>query len=132
MSANAAAPPYDGVKTLARSLFGFALFAWLPLPVSWMMLLLSPASPDATYEQLRRAFIIGSGLVAALALVGVIRLYRLDAAGCARMAHWIAKLSSNRWLIFLSIFILFEVNICAAIMLQDIAPAITSSARFLF
>lgn len=132
MSADATVPPYDGVKALTRSLFGFALLAWLPLPISWIMFLLSQASPDATYEQVRRAFIIGSGLVSALALVWTIRIYRLDANDSAHMANWIAKLSSNRWLVLASILILFEANILAALMLRDIAPAITSSARFLF
>ena len=132
MSCNASEQVYDGAMTLARSLFGFALVAWLPLLISWILLCLSPASPDETYEQLRRAAIGGGGIVTAIAFILMLRIYRLDTADSERIASRFAKPFGNHWLSLVLILVLVEANILAVVVLRDIAPSITNPARFLF
>lgn len=131
MSANPAPPNSEGARALARSLFGFALLAWLPLALTWLLLLFSPASPDAAYEQLRRALIVACGLVAAIAFAGLIGSYRLSADNSLRIAGRIASALGNRALCLLLLVALVEINIIGAVLLPDIAPAITIPGRLL-
>ena len=131
MSANASAPASDGTRALARSLFGFALLAWLPLALTWLLLLFSPASPDAAYEQLRRALIVACGLVLAISFAGLIGSYRLSGDNSLRIAGRIASPLGNRGLCLLLLVGLIEINIIGAVLLPDIAPAITNPGRLL-
>lgn len=102
------------------------------MAVAWLLLLASPASPDAAYEQLRRAAIVACGLALAIAFAGMIGVYRLSGGDSLRIAGRIARAFGNRWLCLALFFALIEINIIGAVLLPDIASAITNPGRFLF
>ena len=131
MSDRQPAPVYDPQATLARSLFGFAMAAWLPLCIAFVLLLLAPASPTSAYNQLHRLIVIGVGAATLLAFIGAVWIYRLDPSAAGRIAGGLIWLLGSRLLACLSLLGLLELNILAAALLPDIAPVITGPARFL-
>ncbi len=122
----------QAVKTLARSLFGFALFAWLPMLMTWGLFAVSPIPPDASYARIRIVIIIGFGLAVLAGFGFTVWIFRRDDAALLRVAGRLARLLGNRRLALLIwIFALAEVNFLAFILLADIAPAITNPMKFL-
>ncbi|MDQ7036268.1 MAG: hypothetical protein Q9P01_15980 [Anaerolineae bacterium] len=61
-------------ETLARSAFGFAFVALIPTILTWIGFLLSPSSPNPTFEQFRWAIIIGFGILTLLMLFATIHI----------------------------------------------------------
>ncbi len=131
MSARPSDASYDAVATLARSLFGFALVAWLPLAISWILLLLAPAPPIESYVQAQRIIVIGAGVATLLLLVLTVWVYRLDASRSARIAQRLAAVFGRSWLALALALLLVESNILALFLTRGIAPAITGPGRFL-
>ncbi len=122
---------YDAVETLARSLFGFALAAWLPLAVVWVSLLLAPAPPLESYAQLQRSIVSGTGILTLLLLALAVWAYRLDAPESRRVARYLCTLFGSLWLALALILLAIEANLFALIISPNIAPSITGPGRFL-
>lgn len=122
---------YEPIKTLARSLFGFALFAWILMLVTWCLLAVSPMSPDAGYARIRLVIIIGFGAAVLLGFGLMVWIFRQDGAGLLRLADRMARVLGNRWLALILMFGLAEANLLAFILLGDIAPAVTNPMKFL-
>ncbi len=122
---------YDAAAVVARHLFGIALGFWFPLAIAAILLLTAPQSPDETYAQIQRFLALAAVFIVALALLVLVRLYRLDDADRLRLAHWLAALFRRRRLALIVLAALVEVNIIALALLPDIAPAITGPFRLL-
>ncbi len=122
---------YDAAETLARGLFGFALVAWLPLLLTWFLLLFSGSSSTETYAQLQRTIIASFGAATFLGLAGTVWTYRLDTARAIRLSRRFAALFGNPWLAIALVLLLVEANILARIMTRDIAPSVTNPAMLL-
>ncbi len=131
MNDNSVESRYDPIATLARSLFAFALAAWLPLCVAFVMLLGAPASPQASYARLHSLIVLGAGSCALLVLLGAIWIYRGDHARSWRVATTLVARFASPGPAFALVIALLELNILAQAMLKDIAPAIVGPARFL-
>ena len=131
MTEVATTPNYDPRRALSRSLFGFALVAWLPLCITFVSLLLAPASPEASYAQLQLAIVIGFGAATAAGLLATVWSHRLDQARSFRIAAVLYSVFGRRWLALALMVVLFEANVLAQSLLRNIAPAITGPARFL-
>lgn len=131
MNVNSSEASYDAVHTLARSIFGFALAAWLPLAITWILLLLAPAPPIESYAQLQRSIVSGTGISTLLLLLLVVWAYRLDAMRSKRIAQQFATLFGSPWLALALTLLLVEGNGFALIISQDIAPSITGPGRLL-
>ena len=131
MNANSSEASYDAVAALARSLFGFALAAWLPLAITLILLLLAPAPPFESYAQLQRTIVGGASIAALLVLALAVWTFRLDASRSRRIARRLAALFGNPWLALAFALLLVEGNIIALILARDIAPSITGPGRFL-
>ena len=131
MTNAASAQSYDPVRVLSRSLFGFALIAWLPLCITFVSLLLAPSSPEASYAQLQRTIVIGFGVATAAGLLAMVWSYRLDQANSSRVAALTHSFVGRRWLALVLLIVSIELNILAQALLRDIAPSITGPARFL-
>jgi len=123
--------PYDPIDTLARSLFGFGLFAWIPMVITWVLFLLSPVSPDATFAQIRTVIIVGFGIVTALGFGVVVWLFRHQPPELEPVSKRINSILGNRWLAGILILLLIEINFVAFLILGNVAPAITNPAKFL-
>ena len=117
MSNAAPARNYDPVEVLARSLFGFALIAWVPLCITFVSLLLAPSSPEASYARLQRTIVVGFGAATAAGLCVMIWSYRLDQATSAHVATLALHFIGRRWLALALIVILIESNILAQALL---------------
>ena len=123
--------PYDPVATLARSLVGYVVSAWIPLLVAWILLLLSPASPAQTYEQIRRAMLLAVGVATALTLICGIWIARRSETDSARLAQSIVRRFSSHRLALLAVLLLVESCILSFLLFRDIAPSITVPFKFL-
>ena len=119
------------VVTLERSLVGFVISAWIPLLVTWILLLLSPASPAQTYEQIRRAMLLFVGVATALALIGGVWISRRSATDRTRLAQSIVGRFSSLRLALLLVLLLIESCILSFLLFRDIAPSITTPFKFL-
>jgi len=131
MSNGAGARQYDPVATLARSLVGFVISAWIPLLVTWILLLLSPASPAQTYEQIRRAMLIGVGAATALTLIVGIWIARRSESDNAKLAQFFVGRFRSLRMALLAVLLLIEACILSFLLFRDIAPSITVPFKFL-
>lgn len=131
MNSSAGESQYDPAATLARSLVGFVVSAWIPLLVAWILLLLSPASPAQTYEQIRRALLLGVGVGTALTLICGIWITRRGETVNARLAQSIVGRFSSLRLALLLVLLLIEACILSFLLFRDIAPSITVPFKFL-
>ncbi len=131
MRDGAGARQYDPDTTLARGLVGFVFSAWIPLLVAWILLLLSPASPAQSYEQIRRAMLLGVGVVTALTLIGGFWISRRSEADIRKLAQSIAGRFSSLRLALLLVLLLIESCILSFLLFRDIAPSITTPFKFL-
>ena len=122
---------YEPVKTLARSLFGFALFAWVPMLVTWCLFVMSPIPPDAGYARIRVIIIIGFGIATLLGFGLTVRIFQQDGAALLRIADKLVRVFGKRWLAFILMFALAEANFLAFILLENIAPSIANPMKFL-
>ena len=113
------------VATLKRSLVVFAFAAWFPLPVAWILLLISPVSPAQPNETIRRMLILGLGFATALALASCVWTYRQSETAKERLARRIATLFRSGPLALILCTALIECDILAILLLRGIAPAIT-------
>ena len=119
------------VKTLARSLFGFAFFAWIPMLMTWCLFVLSPISPDEGYARLRVIIILGFGMATLLALGIATWTFRLDEAASLRIASRWVRVFGNRWLALILLLASIEASMLSFIALVNIAPSITHPLKFL-
>ena len=131
MSNGAGERQYDPAATLARSLVGFVVSAWIPLLVAWILLFLSPASPAQTYEQIRRAMLLGVGVATALTLICGIWLTRRSETDSARLAQFIVGRFSSLRQALLAVLLLIESCVLSFLIFRDIAPSITVPFKFL-
>lgn len=131
MSNDAGERQYDPAATLARSLVGFVFSAWIPLLVAWILLLFSPASPAQSYEQIRRALLLGVGVATALTLICGIWIARRSETANARLAQSIVRRFSGLRLALLLVLLLIESCILSFLLFRDIAPSITVPFKFL-
>lgn len=130
MNDSASQQSYDPVTALARSLFGFALVAWLPLLATALLLLLAPGTAES-YAPLKSALDHAFAIAAASGLAALIWLYRLDSSSSTGIARRIAAIFHSRWFCLLLTLALIEANILAQILAHDIAPSVTDPAKFL-
>ena len=121
----------EPVKTLARSLFGFALCAWAPMLMTWCLFVMSPIPPDENYARIRVIIIVGFGIATLLGFGLTVRTFRQDGASSLRIASHLARVFGNRWLTLILMLALAEANLLAFILLENIAPAITNPLQFL-
>ncbi|MCU0514019.1 MAG: hypothetical protein MUE40_15795 [Anaerolineae bacterium] len=116
---------------MARNGLAFGLLALLPALLTWLALFVSPAPATATFSTLRGLILAGFGLVVVLVLVVCAWALRtpLDilAQQMARPARWLG----HRWRMLALLLLLLELNIAAAWLLVNVAPAITDPLRFL-
>ena len=131
MTVGSADQAHEPVETLSRSLFGFALVAWLPLCIAFVPLALAPMSPDPSYAVLQRGIIFGCGLACVVCLLGVIRLYRARRSSTVRLARALHAVVGRRWIAAGLLALLIELNVLGQLILRDIAPAISGPATFL-
>ena len=129
MNENAVEQSYDPIAALSRSLFGFALVAWAPLCITFVLLLLAPSSPDASYAQLQHSIVLVFGAITLLAFLGPIWLFRLQSATSTHIATALVHLLDRRLVSILLLVVLVELNILAQILTRDIAPSITNPAK---
>ncbi|MDQ7026245.1 MAG: hypothetical protein Q9P44_11900, partial [Anaerolineae bacterium] len=118
-------------ETLARSAFGFAFVALIPTILTWIGFLLSPSSPNPTFEQFRWAIIIGFGILTLLMLFATIQLFRITPEKLLPISQKIVAILSKKWVSISIIFILLEINLIAFPLLKNIAPSITNPAKLL-
>lgn len=123
--------PYDPIDTIARSLFGFALIAWIPMLITWILFVLSSVSPDATFAQIRTVIIFGFGTVTIAEFGIVIWLFRHQPSELISLSTIINRFLGNRWLTTILILLLLEINFIAFLALGNIAPPITNPLKFL-
>ncbi len=123
--------PYDPIDTLARSLFAFALLAWIPMLITWILFVLSPIPPNATFAQVRTIIIIGFGLTTLGGFGLVVWLFRHPPAELITISKFIQRIFGNRWFVLIFILLLLEINIIAFLTLTNIAPTITMPLKFL-
>ena len=131
MSNRAPSPPHDAAGALSRSLFGFALCAWLPMCLAFVALALAPSPTQSAFAQLQRLVLLGFGAFTLLALLLLVWLYRLEHRPSARIANALIRFWGSPWLAFGWLLALLELNILAGALLPQVAPAITDPARLL-
>ncbi len=122
---------YEPVETLARSLFGFALFAWIPMLMTWCLFVLSPIPPDENYARIRVIIIMGFGMLTLLDFGLTVWIFRQGHAVLLRMAGYLARVLGNRWLALILMLACVEANFLAFALLENIAPFITNPLKFL-
>lgn len=123
--------PYDPIDTVARSIFVFALLAWLPMIVTFIMLILSPIPPTATFAQIRMIIIGGFGIATTVGFGIVVGSFRRQPADLVGISTIINRVLSKWWIAIPLILILLEINFVALLTLGNIAPIITNPAKFL-
>lgn len=123
--------PYDPIDTLARSLFGFALVAWIPMVITWILFVMSPVSPDAIYAQIRFGIIGGFGLLTLLGLGVLAWLFRHQPSELKGTATLINQLLAKSLISIILILFMIEINLIALLTLTNIAPPITNPIKFL-
>ena len=131
MRVPAPSPDYDAAAALSRSLFGFALCAWLPMCLAFVSLALAPSPTQSVFAQLHKLALIGFGAFMLLALLLLIWLYRLEPAQSARVVNVLMRLLGSPWLALGSLIALLELNILAGALLRQVAAVITDPARLL-
>jgi len=122
--------PYDPIDTVARSLFAFALIAWIPMLITWILFVLSPIPSDATFAQIRMIIIIGFGIATLAGFGIVVWLFRHQPAELLGLSAIIQRIL-NRWVALILMLILAEINIIAFLTLGNTAPTITMPLKFL-
>jgi lysophospholipase L1-like esterase len=122
---------YDPIDTIARSLFGFALIAWIPMLITWILFVLSPVSPDANFAQIRTIIIVEFGIITILSFGIVVWLFRHQPPELLGISGVINRILGNRWLAIILIVLLLEINFIAFLTLGNIAPPITNPLKFL-
>lgn len=123
--------PYNPIDTLAHSLFGFALFAWIPMLVTWILFVISPVSPDTTFAQIRTLIIIGFGILTLVGFSVTVWTFRHQPTELLGLSTKIYNILGKQWLAILLIVILIEANFLAFLTLGNIAPPITNPTKFL-
>lgn len=118
-------------EILARSAFGFALLAFIPLLLAWIAFLFSPISPDPTFASLRTVIIVSGGLLTLLLLAVCALLLRTPMPRVTDWSQRPAALLGRGWLAGVLLFLLLELNLFAFITLGDVAPAFTGPGRLL-
>lgn len=122
---------YDPIETIARSLFGFGLLAWIPMLITWILFVISPVSPDATFAQIRIIIIVGFGILAAVGLGIVVWLFRHQPSDLMSLSNRLHQLLGKSWIAISLIFLLLEINFISFLTLGNIAPTITNPLKFL-
>ena len=118
-------------ELLARSAFGFAVFALLTAGIALVWLLLGPPSGTAAQETTRLAINIGAVVLVVALLALCVFFFRAEPQHLMPVSRRIASLLSRGWLVGLLILVLAEVNFLAFILLDNIAAGITNPAKFL-
>jgi lysophospholipase L1-like esterase len=118
------------IQRLARSLFGFALVAFIIGLVVWIALLLSPISPDSTFAQLRLLIIIGFGVIVALIFGFMVWALRTPMENLERIANVYHRIFRRTIVSIIVLFMVLEINIILGSLLQNVAPAIFEPLRF--
>lgn len=118
-------------ELLARSLFGFALLAWLAWLITWVGLWLSPPSPSPTYERIRVGLIVGFGWLALAGFWGVMRLFRTAPDHLLPISERLTRWLQRPWLSWLFCLAILEANLIVFLATPYVAPAILGPIRFL-
>ena len=126
-----ATQPESPSQTLARSLFGFALLAFLAALLTWVALLFSPVSPDPGFAQLRTLILIAMGLVVLACLILCGWLLRVDLELLANRLEAPVWALQRPWLAIALALLLIWLNLLAARSLYSVAPDFVQPARFL-
>ncbi len=118
-------------QTLARSLFGFALLAFIPTLITWLALLLTPGAADTSFAGVRTAIIVLFGLLT-LAVFGLcVWSFRTPPEKLLALSEKITAILTNKIIAFGLLFILIELNFFAGLALINVAPLYIDPARFL-
>lgn len=117
--------------TLARSAFGFAIFALIPAIITWIFFWLAPPSPDPTFRLIRWGIIGGFAIVLIILLWITRYFYFTSQEKLLPASKKIATLISNAKLSITLILFIIEINILVFLLLRGIASSITNPAKFL-
>lgn len=118
-------------EALARSAFGFALFALIPAIITWILFWLAPPSPSPTFRLIRWGIIGGFGLIILFLLWITRYFYQTPAEKLQPKTQSITRLLSQKWVGLLVTLLVIEINLLAFLLLRGIAPSITNPTKFL-
>lgn len=118
-------------ETLARSAFGFAIFALIPAIITWIFFWLAPPSPDPTFRLIRWGIIGGFAVILLFLLWMTVYFYNRPQEKLLPASQRIVRLIGNARLSVIVILLIIEINILVFLLLQGIASSITNPAKFL-
>jgi lysophospholipase L1-like esterase len=123
--------PESPAQLLARSLFGFALLAFIPAVMTLIALLLTPAAADAGFANIRTLIMIIFGLLAVAIFALCVWAFRTAPQKLLAFAQKITFIFGNKIIAFVLVIILIELNFFAGLALLNVAPLYVDPARFL-
>lgn len=121
--------PETPAHMLARSAFGFALFALIPALITLLFFVLAPPSPFAIYRTVRWGIVAVFSVVVLGLLWATVYFYRTKPDAVLPMAERLAGFFGNPVVSVTFAILLIEVNIFLFLGLRGIAPSITNPAR---
>lgn len=120
----------DTHDRLARSLFAFALLAWLVATAACAQLLLAPPSPDALFAQLRLVVLAGAGVLWLLCGAAMVWAWRAPAARLNALAARLAAALDGLPRVTLLLGSAFVANVALRSALRDVAPPVAQPLLF--
>lgn len=118
-------------QLLARSLFGFALLAFIPIVITFVALLLTPAAADDSLTSLRIIILAAFGLLTLIMFGLCVWSFRASPEKHLPITEKLVLIFSNRIVAFLLLWVLIELNFFAGLALINVAPAYVDPTRFL-
>lgn len=116
-------------EMLARSAFGFALFALIPAVIAWFFFFFAPASPFEVYRVIRMGIVIGFGVLI-LALLGLmIMIFRTPPTKLLPHAERFSRFFQHPIVSLITVIIVLQANIFIFLLLRGIASSITNPAK---
>lgn len=118
-------------EALARSAFGFALFALIPAIITWIFFWLAPLSPSPTFRAIRWGIIAVFGIML-LCLLWLTRyFYRTPAEKFEAQASTVTRFFGQTPIAIVATLLLIEMNIIGFLVFRGIASSITNPTKFL-
>lgn len=118
-------------QVIANNLFVFVLLAFIPAVMTEIAFVLSPVSPSPLFAQIRSVIIVVFGALVLVILLTMIWILRTDEQNLHRLSRGLVQVFQRPVLMLSGIILLIEINIMAAHLLVNVAPAIVEPARFL-
>lgn len=118
-------------QILARSAFGFALVAFVPIFIVWVAFLLSPIPDAVDFAQIRSLIITLFSWFMLISLGLCIALFRATAQTLLPIANWIANILDRRVIALTLCLSVLEINFVVFLVSPHIAPNIVGPLKFL-